>query len=79
MPAEVQENYSQVPDFREQFIVPQWRQPWPFRWRYGDGDQYDQVLRWVSHQREIRSLEFYIALEGIYSTQFRCVSGQGIR
>ena len=79
MPAEIQGQYNSVVDFREEFVVPRWRQPWPFRWRYGVEKQYDQVLRWVSQQREIRSLEFYIGLEGIYSTEFRCTSGQGIR
>ena len=71
--------YAEVSDFREHFTVPRWKKPWPFAWRYGAKDQYDQVLKWLSQQRHLRSLEIYIAMEGVYSTEFRCVGGQGLR
>ena len=78
-PKEMQVEYTQVADFREHFTVPRWKKPWPFAWRYGGKDQYDQVLKWASQQPQLRSLELYIALEGIFSTEFRCTSGQGLR
>ena len=75
----MQAEYAGVSDFREHFTVPRWKKPWPFSWRYGTKDQYDHVLRWLSQQRHLRSLEIYIAMEGVYSTEFRCVGGQGLR
>ena len=75
----MQAEYSDVSDFREHFVVPRWKKPWPFAWRYGGKDQYDQVLKWVSQQPQLRSLELYIALEGVFSCEFRCTGGQGIR
>ena len=75
----MQAQYVSVSDFREHFTVPRWGKPWPFSWRYGTKYQYDHVVRWLSHQRRLRSIDIYIAMEGVYSTEFRCVSGQGLR